>query len=93
MTVDEMKELASRNTKAFFRLMGMDGDSRSRETSSLLGGGQRSEGAQTKGAETRNFAYYQKLRKENKGQYYNPKIQMQYMKDAEDMGEAFYSNS
>ncbi len=93
MSVDEMKAVASKNVKAFTRLMGMDGDDKSLETSSLLGGGKRSESGSSKGAEVRDSAYYSKLRKENKSYYYNPKVQMQLMKDAESMGEAFYSNS
>ena len=93
MAVDEMKLLASKNTKAFFRLMGMDGDNRSSQTSTLLGGTQRSEGVQIKGADTRNSAYYAQMRKENKAAYYMPKVQMQMMKDAEAMGAAFDSSS
>ena len=57
MTVDEMKALAAKNTKAFLSLMDMDGTSKVSESSSLLGGGQRSEGVEIKGAETRNSAY------------------------------------
>lgn len=93
MTVEEMKILAGKNPKAFFRLIGMDGDNRISQTSTLLGGSQRSEGVQIKGADTRDSAYYKKLRKENKAAYYLPKVQMQMMKDAESLGKAFYSNS
>ncbi len=93
MTVDDMKTLAGLNPKAFFRLMGMDGSNKSTDTGTLLGGAQRSEGVQLKGAESRNSAFYNKMRKESKGTYYSPKVQMQMMKDAEAMGDAFYSNS
>jgi len=93
MTVDEMKAVASKNVKAFTRLMSMDEGNPTLESGSLLGGGQRSESGQTKGAETRNSAYYSKLRKDNKNYYYSPKVQMQLMKDAEAMGDAFNNNS
>lgn len=93
MAVEEMKALAAKNPKVFSRLMGMDGDNRPRESSSLLGSNQRSEGVQIKGANTRDSAYYEKLRKENKSLYYKPKTQMQLMKDAEALGEAFYINN
>ncbi len=93
MTVDELKAVASKNPKAFFRLVGMDGGNQVTDTGTLLGGTQRSEGVQIKGADTRDAAYYNDLRKKNKAAYYMPKVQMQMMKDAESMGEAFYSNS
>jgi len=95
MTVDEMKELASRNPKAFYRLMGMDSDSRKVESGNMMGGGQRSEGEQIKRGGSRDFAYYQEMRRDKKTKhlYYSPKIQQQMANDAEVMGAAFYSNS
>ena len=95
MSVDEMRVLASRNTKAFFRLMGLDGDNKSTDTGTLMGGGQRSEGVQNKGV-TRNFAFYQAMRrdKKTKALYYSPKMQQQMMDDRTAMGaEAFDNNS
>jgi hypothetical protein len=93
MSVEEMKTAASINPKVFYRLMGMDGDNKSTDTGTFTGGAQRSEGVELKGADTRNSAFYSKMRKEKKGNYYSPKVQMQMMKDAEALGEAFYSNS
>ncbi len=93
MTVDELEAVASKNPKAFSRLIGMDGSNQTTETGTLLGGAQRSEGGEIKGANTRDAAFYSEMRKKNKAAYYMPKIQAQLMKDAESMGEAFYSNS
>ena len=93
MTVDELRVVAGKNPKAFSRLIGMDSDNQNTDTGTLLGGAQRSEGGEIKGANTQNSAFYNELRKKNKAAYYMPKIQMQMMKDAESMGEAFYSNS
>ena len=92
MSVDELKSLAGRNPKAFVRLMGMD-QSRN-EGGSVIGGGQRSEGAPPKGVNTRNFAYYQNLRRKDKAKYHAPAMQQEMMNDRTAMGEeAFYSNS
>ena len=93
MTVDDLKAVASENPKAFFRLMGMDGSNQTVDSGTLLGGAQRSEGGEIKGANTRDAAYYKKMRKDSKAAYYMPKVQAQMMKDAESMGEACYSNS
>ncbi len=41
---------------------------------------------------TRNFAFYEKLRKENKREYFNTSTQMKMLKDAEDQGSSFYEN-
>jgi hypothetical protein len=90
MAVDDVKQLASQNPKAFAKLMGLDGDNKT-PTGGLVGGTVRSESV-VSNATARNAAYYKKLRKENKGAYYNPKVQTQMIKDAEDLGAAFYSN-
>jgi hypothetical protein len=90
MSVDEMKELASKNPKAFLRLVGTD--EKTVSSGNLVGGSQRSESGTISNADVRNFAYYNKLRKENKKLYYSPKVQQQLMKDAESMKEAFYGN-
>jgi len=90
MTVDELKTLASRNPKAFYRLIGMDQDN-TPEPGNMIGGGQRSESGQKRNANVRNFAWYQQKRRENKGAYYAPTFQAQLAKDAEEQGDAFYS--
>jgi hypothetical protein len=92
MSIEEMQTLASRNPKAFFRLMEMD--STHKESTAFVGGGQRSEGVRSKDANPRNFAFYQDLRRKSKGQYYKPQVQQAMMNDLEAMGkEAFYNNS
>jgi len=92
MSVDAMKEMASKNPKAFLRLVGVDATKGS-PPGNLLGNNQRSEGGPITNANTRDSKYYSKMRKENKGDYYRPQTQAQMMKDREEMGEAFYGNS
>ena len=91
MAVEEMQALAGINPKAFNRLMGLDGDTTPEPT--MLGGGQRTESGEQRGANTRDFAFYQEMRRKNKHAYYKPAIQTQMVKDAEEQGKAFYSNS
>lgn len=91
MSVDEMKVLAASNPKAFYRLMGMD--QTTVQPGGLLGDSQRSEGVQIKSGSSRNFAHYQEMRRKDKHTYYSPRMQQQMIKDAETMGDAFYSNS
>lgn len=92
MSVEEMKTLASQNPKAFYRLMGMD--TTSNESGNFVGGGNRSEGVQIKNVDTRNFEFYQDLRRKDKAKYHTPAMQQKMMADRTSMGsEAFYSNS
>lgn len=92
MSVDAMKEMASKTPKAFLRLVGVD-TNKPVTPGGIIGNSQRSEGGSITNANTRNSAFYSKMRKESKGIYYSPKIQAQMMKDREALGEAFYGNS
>ena len=92
MSVDEMKSLASRNPKAFYRLMEMD-STRTGDSSNLLGGSQRSEGVPLKGVTTKDWAYYQDLRRKDKKLYYSPKMQQEIADARVAGGETFFSNS
>lgn len=42
--------------------------------------------------DTRNFAHYEKLRKENPTQYWTPKVQTEMYKMARELGEDFYKS-
>jgi len=90
MSVDQMKELAGTSPKVFSRLVGLD--DKASFSGTFLGETQRSEGATLKSADTRNFAFYQDLRKKNRAHYYSPKVQMQMMKDREEMGRKAFGN-
>jgi len=94
LSVDRMKELAAENPKAFYRLVGLDGQ-KTNQSIEVGGNRQNSEGRPTPNAtQKRDFAYYQQLRKENKGRYYSPEIQMQLFKDRKEMGDdAFYGRN
>ena len=58
----------------------------------FLGQGQNQK--QTRSKTTRDFAYYQRLRRENKSQYYTSKIQKQLLEDRLKLGQdRFYGGS
>ncbi len=87
MTVDEVKELAATKPKAFFRLMGLD-DDHTKSSSKVVGAGVRSEASFT-GGPTRNWAYYQELRRKDKAKYYSQRVQDQMYRDKEALGDKF----
>lgn len=90
MSLKELEDLAGRNPRAFFQLTGVNQSARSQST--LVGGGRSGETeASSSRGEVRNFAFYQKMRKENRSRYYSPEVQHQMYKDAEAMGDSFYS--
>jgi len=84
MTIDELKDMAGRNPKAFFQLTGVTvGGVPSRNQSALVGGGTSAEAGMRGRNESRDFGYYQNLRKTNPKEYYSPSVQTQYAKDRE----------
>lgn len=92
MTIDEVRALAETKPKAFMKLMGLDAPSK-QTPGTMFNSGTRSEGTSTNG-DRRDFAYYQKLRKESKSRYYTPTVQNQMMRDIQALGEAaFYGRS
>lgn len=85
MSLKRMEEIASESPTAFFALIG-----EKRQVINPLGNGTiRTEGANFSQTNERNWAYYQKLRRENKSLYFTPKIQQQLMEDKRRLGDKF----
>jgi hypothetical protein len=55
----------------------------------MITGSVRTEGVNMQASTERNWAYYQKLRRENKNLYYTPKVQQQLMDDKMRLGDKF----
>lgn len=87
MTVDEAKELAATKPKAFFRLMGIDGQNQS--ASPTMRGSTVSSESRPSGGPVRDWNYYQDLRRKNKTQFYSPRIQKQMEQDMRELGDRF----
>jgi hypothetical protein len=52
-------------------------------------GSVRTDGVAMQSSAQRDWSYYQKLRRENRNEYYSPKIQQQLMEDKMRMGDKF----
>ena len=87
MTVDEVKELAATKPKAFFRLMGLDGNT-TPSSSKVVGTGVRGD-ASFSGGPARDWAYYQDLRRKDKAKYFSPRVQDQMYRDMAALGDKF----
>ena len=79
--------LAATQPKAFLELVGVNSTSPNQEGSLpkntvRLGGDTNN---------NRDYAFYQKFRRENPSEYFSTKVQMQMHKDASEQGDAFYS--
>lgn len=87
LSLDKMKEMAGESPKAFLALVGSAPmPERNANVSSS-----RNTQATAPQHGVRNFAYWQKMRRENPNQYYKPSVQNEMAQEAARMGSAFYS--
>lgn len=85
LSAARMEELAAESPSAFLALIGeppMKAPTMTRGSVNTSGLGSATGG-------DRNFAYYQKMRRENRSQYYTPKVQQQMMEDRARLGDRF----
>jgi len=88
MSTERMKQLAEESPTAFMALMG---EAPRRETNQQVRTQVNTEGFGTQ-SDRKDFAYWQKMRKENSKLYYNPKTQREMFAAREKLGEeAFYN--
>ena len=95
MDVAKLRELASENPKAFFKLIGVD-DRQQEAPKTTSWGNTKSAVAMKNGAGATTvtpgtYKWYQELRKSDPAAYYSPRVQLQMDKDAREKGEKFYS--
>ena len=85
MSMERLRDIAAESPTAFFALIG-----RPQQTfSPMVQGSVRTEGVNMQASATRDWNYYQKLRRENPNQYYSPKVQQQLIQDKMKMGDKF----
>ena len=82
---NRLMELAAESPSAFMALMGEV----SKPVRNLANSSVRTEGSNLKPSGERDFQYYQRLRRENRSAYYEPKIQQQMFEDAKRLGSNF----
>lgn len=86
MSIERMKDIAAESPNAFFALIG---EKPKQPLNPMISGSVRTEGVNMQASTERNWAYYQKLRRENKNLYYTPKVQQQLMDDKMRLGDKF----
>ena len=89
MSLDRLKEIAAESPTAFFQLIGVSG--KKPQASVTTQSSIRSENF-SQNSQERDFDYYQKIRKENRGLYYSPKIQNMMIQDRQRLGDKFYKS-
>jgi len=87
MSVSDLEEMAASNPRAFIKLV--SGNQPSKPGMSY-GGGVRSEAVGQNKSSGRNFAYYQKIRKDSRAKYNSVEVQKQMLQDRLEMGDKFY---
>lgn len=85
MSMDRLSEIASESPNAFFTLIGEPKPT----FNPMVNGSVRTEGVNMQVSTDRNWQYYQKLRRENPNQYYEPKMQQQLLQDRMRLGDNF----
>ena len=85
ISLERMQNLASESPSAFFTLLGEKQES----FKPMTQGSVRTDGVAMQSSAQRDWSYYQKLRRENRNEYYSPKIQQQLMEDKMRMGDKF----
>lgn len=88
MSLDRLKDMAGESPKAFLALVGSAPlPERNADVSSSVNS---QAVAQTR-AGTKNWKYYQDMRRKNPNQYYKPSVQNEMVKMREQMGDSFYN--
>ena len=85
MSLERMQEIASESPNAFLSLMGQP----TRNLDPMVNSTVRTESVTSQASSDRDWAYYQKLRKENRSLYYSPKIQQMLIEDKQRLGSRF----
>jgi len=88
ISVDRLKEIAAESPTAFLQLVT---DSSKKSTDKVVMPSSVRQDSLASNTSERTFNYYQKIRKENKSQYYSPKVQRMLMEDRLRLGEKFYN--
>lgn len=85
MSMQRMQQIAAESPSAFFALIG----EKRQISNPMVSGSVRTEGVNMQASTERDWAYYQKLRRENPKAYYSPKTQQQIMADRLRLGDKF----
>lgn len=92
LTKEFVANLAKTQPKALFALLGLDGQQQRRDDSVFTPRGSvNTSGLGNSGSSEKNWAYYEKIRRQNPAAYFSVQVQNEIHKQAEKLGERFYS--
>lgn len=92
VSVDWLMDMAGRSPDALYRTLGVDGiTSKSSPNSTFDNAINGAAFRKESNSSSRNFKYYEDIRKSDPKAYYSASTQAQLMKDAREQGSAFYS--
>ena len=92
MSTEALNNLASENPKALYRLIGLDGSGKKQESAPTSpASNQYRPDTNSRGGDTRDQKYWQKVKQENPSFYHSAKARTQRHKDAQALGEAFFN--
>lgn len=89
LTEDFVNDLARKHPKLLFKTLGVDENNQQENFQAPPRSSQQRTDSFAPKTEKRTWSYYEKMRKENPKQYYDPKIAVQLHRDAIDLGDAF----
>lgn len=88
LTADFVNDLARKHPQVLYRTLGLDGQRQNESFQAPPASKNRSDPFAPNVAK-RSWSYYEKMRKSNPSEYFNPKTQDQMFKDATTLGAAF----
>lgn len=87
LNAEDVNTLARKSPVAFFNTLGLNNQTQEKFTSPLISG-QRSDRF-SPNVQKRDYMFYENLRKADPAKYWEPKTQVQMVKDAEELGASF----
>lgn len=92
MSVQELRAYAESSPKAFYRLVGIEGNTQSRSSNPSAPSSTVSTSRMPDNrVGEKGYAYYEKLRKENPREYFSARVQNEMYRRATELGDRFYS--
>ena len=91
LTKEFVANLAKTQPKALFALLGLEGQQKKDDSVFTPRGSVNTSGLGNSGSQEKNWAYYEKIRKQNPAAYFSVPVQNEMHKQASKLGERFYS--
>ena len=89
LTDDDVNALAKKSPAAFFKTLGLDQPVQTESFQPPPRSTQRNDNFKPKGGEVRDWSFYQDMKAKDPKRYYDPKTNVQMLKDYEDLGSKF----